>query len=82
MDALQERIAELVAEACGLVGAVARGRTDGRATGRLEHLRAVLVALVVEADAGMLADDACGVIAEIDEALDALDGELRVRGAA
>jgi hypothetical protein len=81
MDAVGERIGELVVEACGLV-CQAEGLHPARDMGReLEYLRGLLVVLSCETEDAQAADAAGGVVAEIDRALAVLDGRFADRAA-
>jgi len=81
MDAQAERIAELMVEACGLVGQAEHGH-PGPAVGRdLEHLRVLLVVLSRETGDLDAAEAACSVVADIDRALGVLDAARADRAA-
>ncbi len=73
MDAEAWRIAELVVEACGLIG--------GGDVGQLTHLRRELAVLARETQDGEAADTACGVVADIDRALTTLEVHPHTRAA-
>jgi hypothetical protein len=73
MDAEATRIAELVAEACGLVEGAERAHADDPdLAAALELVRMDLLAAAFNTTVVAATDDACGAVAEIDRALVAL----------
>jgi hypothetical protein len=81
MDAGAWRIRDTVVEACGLV-AQAEGPRPSAALGHeLQHVRGVLAVLAREAEDDDMADAACGVLADVDRALERLDRRFRTRAA-
>lgn len=81
MDAQALRIDELVGEACGLVRRVERGVAGRELVIELECLRAELLALARGTADQQAADAACGVVGDLDAALDQLGRRTASRAA-
>lgn len=70
MDPQARRIREVVLDACAAIDALkGRGPPEDALVGALYHLRLDLLALAAETCDREAADDACGVVEEIDAAL-------------